>query len=154
KLLFGPYQAPRFAYGADRLCALRGEVILCGLTDAPIPWPVGKKRVRSRGRAIVLFGALAKAVKRESAQAVGYWWGVTRATVSKWRAALGVGPTNEGTHRLRHDYALEPAGDAAREKAHTKNADPDRRAKIAAAKRGKPRPATSPSVKGIVRCHV
>jgi hypothetical protein len=153
KLLFGPYRTPRFAYGADRLCALRGEVILCGLTEAPIPWPVGKKRVGSRGRAIVLFGALVKAVKRESAQAVAYWWGVSAWTVWRWRKALDVRPTNEGTHRLRHDYALEPAGDAARGKAHAKNNDPDRRAKIAATMRSKPRPRPAPVGQAVAEAH-
>jgi hypothetical protein len=46
----------------------------------------------------------------------------------------------EGTRRLRHDYALEPAATAARAKAHAKAADPERRRKIAEARRGKPRP--------------
>ncbi len=80
-------------------------------------------------------------MRRESAQAVAYWWGVTPQTVTRWRKALDVGPTTEGTHQLRSDYALEPAGTAARAKAHAKAADPERRAKIAAARRGKPRPA-------------
>jgi len=53
----------------------------------------------------------------------------------------GVGLVNEGTHRLRHDYALEPWALQALAKAQAKSGDPVRRAKIAAAKRGKPRPA-------------
>jgi hypothetical protein len=86
-------------------------------------------------------GALADAVRRESAQAVAYWWGVTAQTVMRWRKALDVGPTTEGTHQLRSDYALEPAGAAVREMAkQAKAKDPESRAKIAAAKKGKPRP--------------
>jgi hypothetical protein len=61
--------------------------------------------------------------------------------VTKWRKALGVPATNEGTHRLHHDYFEEPWALDARAKAHAKAGDPVRRAKIAAAKRGKPRPA-------------
>src|SRR5262245_35060948 len=44
KLLLGPYKRPVFKYGDDGFCELRGGVILSGLTDAPIPWPLGKKR--------------------------------------------------------------------------------------------------------------
>ena len=44
RLLFGPYRTPVFRYGDDAFCELRGDVILCGLTDALIPWPTGKKR--------------------------------------------------------------------------------------------------------------
>jgi hypothetical protein len=142
KLLFGPYRTPVFKYGDDAFCELRGDVILCGLTDAPIPWPTGKKRQKARGRgAIVVYGALAEAVRRESAQAVAFWFGVTAQTVTRWRKAPDVGPVNEGTHRLRHDYAEEPWAAQARAKAHAKAGDPARCAKIAATKRGKPRPA-------------
>ena len=38
RLLFGPYRTPVFKYGDDAFCELRGGVILCRLTDAPIPW--------------------------------------------------------------------------------------------------------------------
>jgi hypothetical protein len=51
KLLFGPYRTPRFKYGADRRCTLRGAVILCGLTDAPTPWLMGKRRSDPRAGA-------------------------------------------------------------------------------------------------------
>jgi hypothetical protein len=54
--------------------------------------------------------------------------------------ALGVGATNEGTSRLRRDYSQEPWMKRARLKSYAKHSDPQRRAKIAAAKRGKPRP--------------
>jgi hypothetical protein len=58
---------------------------------------------------------------------------------------LGVGAVTEGTRRLKHEHALEPGITAARAKAHEQSrdgeADAARRAKIAQAKRGKPRPA-------------
>src|SRR5262249_25748380 len=117
KLLFGPYKTPVFRYGDSAFCERRGNVTLCGLTDAPIPWPIGKGRTkRTWPRAIVLFGDLAEAVRRESALAVAYWWGVKPQTVTVWRNALGVGPMTEGTLRLHHDYFQEPWGVAAREK--------------------------------------
>src|SRR5215813_14851874 len=89
RLLFGPYRTPVFKYGDDAFCELRGEVILCGLTDAPIPWPTGKKRQKGPGaRAIFVYGALAEAVRRESAQAVARWWGVTNQTHDARSCAL------------------------------------------------------------------
>src|SRR5262245_8189370 len=126
---------------------------VCGLTAGRIPWPTGKRKGRGiRGRSIILYGALAEAVLRESAQAVAFWWGVGPDTVWKWRRALEIlGTTNEGTHRLRRDYALKPAAAAAREKAHAKARDPGRREKIAAAKRGKPRPRHV--VEAVIRAH-
>jgi hypothetical protein len=90
-------------------------------------------------------------VRREAAQAVAFWWGITAQTVTKWRKALGVGATNEGTHRLHHDYFEEPWALEARAKGQAKAGDPVRRAKIAAAKRGKPRPAHV--VEAIARGH-
>jgi len=50
KLLFGPYRTPVFKYGDDAFCELRGDVILCGLTDAPIPGPTGKNRAAGMSR--------------------------------------------------------------------------------------------------------
>src|SRR5947208_16111567 len=77
RLLFGPYTTPAFKYGDDAFCERHGAVILCGLTDACIPWPIAKKRQKgSRARSIVLYGALAEAVRRKSAQAVAFWWGI------------------------------------------------------------------------------
>ena len=141
ELLFGPYRAPRFGYGDAVHCEARGDAVICATTDAPIPWPVGR---RGRFRAIVVYGQLVDAVRRESAQAVAWWWGVSSQTVSAWRKALGVGAVTEGTRRLKRDHALGPAGDAARERAFEVIRDPERdaprREKIAEAKRGKPRP--------------
>jgi hypothetical protein len=111
------------------------------MTDAPIPWPLGRHPGKSvRARSLVLCGDLAQAVRRESATAVAYHWGVTAQTVTRWRKALGVGHVNEGTHRLRSDLAFEPGPTAGREKGQAKNSDPARRERIAAAKRGRPRP--------------
>lgn len=120
------------------MCAVRGELIIEGLTDGRIPWPIGRG---ARLRSIVLFGVLERAVLRESAQAIKYWWGVGSATVAKWRRVLSVPKGNEGTKRLRIIYARTPAAEAARTKAWSKARDSARREKIAASKRGKKRPA-------------
>ena len=117
--LLGTYRTPRVRVVLS--CEARDcDVIVTGYSDARIPWPLGRQRGRS-ARALVVYGGLAEAVRRESNVAVCHWFGITPQTVSKWRKALGVEPANPGTHRL----------------------------KIAAARRGKPRPdmdwATSPA---------
>ena len=111
RLLFGPYTRPPFAYGDDATCEVRGEVEIVELSNGLIPWPVGK---RGRGKGLVVYAGLADAVRRESAQAVAHWWGVTPQTVGVWRKALGVGALTEGTRRLKRDHAHEPGIVAAR----------------------------------------
>jgi hypothetical protein len=51
KLLFGPYQKPRFRYGKVVFCEARGEVTICGLTDAPIPLARGPALAEAGQRA-------------------------------------------------------------------------------------------------------
>jgi hypothetical protein len=81
-LLFGPYRTPIFHYGDTVICEMRGEVEIVGLSSGRIPWLIGK---RNKRWALVLCGALADAVRRESAVAVMYWGGVTSQTVTVWR---------------------------------------------------------------------
>jgi hypothetical protein len=47
------------------LCELRGEVTIVGLHDAPIPWPVGKKRGQ-RVRVLILGAASWVIAKRDN----------------------------------------------------------------------------------------
>jgi hypothetical protein len=76
--LLGYYRTPRFRYGRKVLCEVRGEVTICGLSNAPIPWPLC---TRGRGRrSLVVFRGLARAILRESNQAICHWWGITPQT--------------------------------------------------------------------------
>src|SRR5262245_18477932 len=100
RLVFGPYQTPAFKDGQFVHCELRGSVIVRGLTSGPIPWPLGKRRPGARARFRIVTAGLVEALRREPAVAVAY---LTQA-----RRALAVPLSNEGTHRLRHDYAGEP----------------------------------------------
>ncbi len=138
KFLFGPYQATRCRVGQVVRCEVRGEVRILGLSDSPIPWPVCRA---GKWLVPVVYKGLAKAVRRESCQAVAHWRGIHRQTVWAWRKALGVGATTVGTSRLRSDYTREPSAVEARKKGVAKTGGPKRWEKIAAAKRGKPRPA-------------
>ena len=40
--LLGKYRTPRFRIGQTVLCEVRGEMVITGMADAPIPWPIGK----------------------------------------------------------------------------------------------------------------
>src|SRR5690348_16364773 len=88
-LLHGSYRTPRFRYGGSATCEVRGRVVITGLTNARIPWPVGR-RPGLGALSLVIYGDLAKAVRRESVSAVCYWRGVSPQTVSLWRKELGV----------------------------------------------------------------
>src|ERR1041384_554995 len=90
--LLGTYHTPRFQYGQVVMDDIRGWVRIVGLSDAPIPWPVGK---RGRQRFLIVYRGLAQAVRRESNQAVAHGWGVTAQTVTVWRKGLEVKRVND-----------------------------------------------------------
>jgi hypothetical protein len=130
KLLFGPYAMPRCRVGRWRKCVLQGKVKVVGISDTPIPWP----QCRSNRHLVpIICGGLLKAIKRESNQAVAWHWGVCAYTVSKWRKALGVRRSNEGTHELQSAWMPERLDDEARERQRQSLKSPERGAKIGAA---------------------
>ena len=138
KLHFGPYTTPRFRRGRRVVDEWRGEVTFAGLSNGRIPWPIG---ILGGNKTLVVYAGLARAIRRESVQAVAYWFGVSPQTVTKWRRKLGIADGKPpGTTRLRRAYFDEPWAHAARAKAHAKARDPVRREKIAASRRGKKRP--------------
>ena len=47
--LIGTYATPAFRIGDRTRCEVRGELLVCGLHDGPIPWPVGKLSPRAQG---------------------------------------------------------------------------------------------------------
>jgi hypothetical protein len=133
--LHGSYRTPRFRIGAKVSCAVRGEVTIKDLTDARIPWPRG---TNIRGpRSLILYGDLARAVKRESATAISCWFGLNDGTITKWRRALGVPERNYGTKMLREQALANTSHAEGVNAATAKARDPLRCAKIATAIRGK-----------------
>lgn len=135
KLHFGPFRTPRFRIGAVIEDEFRGPVKMVKLTDAPIPWPIGKA---ADGRlALVVYGGLAKAVRRESGVAVCRWWGASWYYVNKWRRALGVASSNEGTYRLRLAFTQTPRFRQIQKMAWALNGTPVRRAAQSLPKVGK-----------------
>lgn len=138
--LLATYRTPRFTYGSTVTCEWRGDVVINGITDALIPWPVGKRR-KERAKTLVLYADLADALRRESSSAISHWWGVSDQAITKWRRELGIDAMTEGTRLLKSAAAKSSPGIArALDAAHKKAGDPERRRKIAEARRGKPRP--------------
>src|SRR5262245_50970880 len=121
RLLFGPYRSPRLRVGARAFCILRDcECVVTTLSDGRIPWPRGRPLdAPLGGSGLLLLGGLVEAVKRESAAAVGYWFGVSEGVVWRWRKALGVTRTNNpGSRRLVRAASAE-GGAASRERGVT-----------------------------------
>lgn len=99
--LLGRYQTPRFRYGDIVVCEIQGEVTIVGLTDARIPWPLGKRQGSRTRPLLVVYAGLAEAIRRESVSALSFWWGISDQTVTKWRHLMGVPAMTEGTTRLK-----------------------------------------------------
>ena len=140
KLLFGPYQTPKCKFGGTLRCRMRGKMKVKGITDAPIHWPYTFKRGGGGRPLLILCGDLVRAVRRESETAVAHWWGVSITTVWKWRKALGVVEHNEGTQDLYRRWMPDKMDEEAIRKRQEATQSPERNAKVAAARRGKPRP--------------
>lgn len=106
--LLGTYRTPRVRIGAVLSCEARDcDVVVVGFTDGKIRWPLARRRVGPYKVSPVLFGDLARAVRRESNQAVAHWFGIHPRAVSRLRKALDVGHMNAGTARLRVEYSKE-----------------------------------------------
>lgn len=137
RLRYGSYATPRFRYGSTVTDSCRGDVVIMSLSAGRIPWPLGRITGKN-SQGLILYDALIRAVRRESAQAVAYWWGVTAQTVTRWRKALGVvGPT-DGERAVRSEHGRRNWARVG-PKFLAKAQDSKRRAKIAAARAGKPR---------------
>lgn len=138
ELRLGYYRTPEVAVGGRLHCAVRGEVIVVGMSNGRIPWPLASKPGNTN-RMLVIYGDLKRAVTREAAITVCHHWGVTPQTVSKWRKAMGVGPHTDGSRELRRSHGLRKWLKI-KDKVLAKAGDPERCEKIAAAKYGKKRP--------------
>ena len=128
KLYFGPYYPPKVRRGRRLFDEIRGTVVVGGYSDGKIVWPYVKRRGR---HALVLCGGLAKAIRRESNLAVAHWWGVGGGTVARWRRALGVGHTTQGTHNAKSNWGKQPSRLARLAEIQKISNDPIRRARLA-----------------------
>src|SRR5262245_65006866 len=83
-LRFGPYVTPVVAAGVVVECEFRGLVQIVGMSTGPIPWPIGE---REGERQLVVFKALARAVRHEDPRAVAAAWNVDLLVATAWKAA-------------------------------------------------------------------
>jgi hypothetical protein len=91
-LLHGPYSPPRVRRGDVLFCEIRGAVKLSGWTEGPIPWPWTHVRGAGRGgggRAIILCGDLARAVRGEAVVAIFHQWVVSTTGAGRVRTLTG-----------------------------------------------------------------
>ena len=142
RLLGAPYLAPEVRPGDWLDDAERGPIQVGGYTEtARIPWP----RTKKRGKAsLILCGDLIRAVQTESAQAIMHWWNVSNTIVARWRKLLGIGQAgSEGSLRLYQLYKPQKLTEDISARAREKARSPESRAKISAAKTGKPMPPRS-----------
>jgi len=82
-LRFGPYLTPLVAIGVQVACEVRGLVRIVGLSEAPIPWPIGE---RDGNRELIVYRGLARALRQETAEAITGAWGVSESIVREWQA--------------------------------------------------------------------
>ncbi len=136
-LRFGPYRTPQFDYGDVVIDSVRGEVVIDRISDAKIPWPIGR---RGGARSPVVFGDLERAVRSEANVTVCHWWGVTPQTVTKWRKALGVDAVNAGTSAVLSGNMTPAKREAMKVRREPKYRDTERNEKIRQSRLGKPRP--------------
>lgn len=132
EMIGAPYVPPPCRVGDWLDDEIDGLLEVGGWTDAPISWPRRKKTGRP---SLILTAELARAVRTESVAAICHWWGVRPTKVWMWRKALDV-ETTPGSQLIAR-RGVPPAAAA---KGRARAAEPDARAKMAEAKRGKPAP--------------
>jgi len=137
RLHFGPYGTPKFKYGHLVWDEIRGWVRIVGISDSPIPWPIGSD---GRTKSLVLYGDLVKALMNESGVAVRHWWGLSGWHIRKYRRALNVPTANFGARWLWRAQAFTPEFRAAQQRGLIRCREPEICQKISAAHRGRKRP--------------
>src|SRR5262249_60198729 len=113
--LLGRYHTPRVRIGTVLSCEARDcDVVVVGYSGGRIPWPIGRRK-GSGSLGLIVFGGLAKAVRRESAQAVGHWGGAGRSAVWRWGESRGGEGGEPGAPRVgAGSWAGREAGTARR----------------------------------------
>jgi len=96
------YVTPVYASGARVECEVRGLVQIVGLSDGPLPWPIGEL---NGVRELIVYRGLAKALIVESPDAIAEMWGVPVTTARRWQTALAAVPERERWRRQQTTIA-------------------------------------------------
>jgi hypothetical protein len=100
KLQFGAYLTPITVVGATLECEVRGLVTVCGMSNGPLPWPLGE---RDGEQHLIVFKGLSRAIRQERPEAVAEHWGIPVATVVDWKKAC-----NGPRYRRKQTIKLQP----------------------------------------------
>ena len=111
KLWFGPYETPIVEIGDWVECEIHGRVLMTMWWQrGHILWPCAGGRPKCGLQGIarpIVFEGLARAIRHESSLSIQHEWGVSVATVQRWRKTLGVEQFNEGTKQLYRAFTKQ-----------------------------------------------
>ena len=111
---------PSLQRGDITTCLARNaDVIVTSWSSGHIPWPRCRTVGQRGGSGLLVDEELARAIRTESAAAVGYWWGVTQGVVVRWRKALDVTRTNNPATHILIKCAAEVGAEASRKRGVT-----------------------------------
>jgi hypothetical protein len=91
--LLGALYRPLTVRVGDRVACLYRDrdIIVKNWTVAPLSWPMGVPVGGMGALGIIVDEELARAIRAESAAALGHWWGVGVKPVWRWRKAFAIG---------------------------------------------------------------
>jgi hypothetical protein len=92
------YVTPVYFLGARVICEIRGLVRIVGLSDGPMPWPIGEQDYK---RELIVYRGLARALRTEGAAAIATAWGVPLETVETWQHRFANQPAKTQRRRER-----------------------------------------------------
>ncbi len=116
--LIGTYTPPPVKVGDVVRCRYRrARCRVTSWTDAPLEWPRCIQVGNRGGSGLLVTAELVRAVRTESAAAVSHWFGVSPATVWKWRRRFVPGEGHVRTAGDRDTHRRTSARGAAAAKA-------------------------------------
>jgi hypothetical protein len=110
-ILIGTYTPPAWRVGRRVFCRVRKSwCLVTSFTCGRIPWPRGQSVAGNDVYGIVANADLERAVRTEPAKALRYWFGISAATIWRWRKAFGISATGTpGSAKMRSVLAVEQA---------------------------------------------
>lgn len=109
--LLAKYKPPRVRKGDVLFDERHGEVVVVGFTGR-LQWPMAT--LRNSHRVPILCGSLIKALHKEAAVTIAYWWEVSRHLVYSWKRSVKAPSSTKGTmHQRKLNAPTEKAHEAA-----------------------------------------